>query len=121
MLKNFHIKSTETTPDVIYNVEEKRMTLDGKCMPEDVNEFFGELETHIDNYNDDKLTIVCNLVYINSASNKKLFELLRKGVLKIKEMDVVWISDDDDDDMMEQGENYEHALGIKFKFGKHMR
>ena len=53
---------------------------------------------------------------MNTASGKRIFNLIKKCVDKFKTLNVIWMYDNNDDDMYEQGKDFEHGLGIDFEF-----
>lgn len=114
MMNNLYIESTQNTPKVNFDVEKKRFEIIGKSLPENTNEFYSIIDDFIEKYQYDELTMVCNLTYLNSSSSKRIYTILRKLKNKLKHIDITWIYDEDDEDMIIQGEEFEAYLGIKF-------
>lgn len=118
-MKNFTIESTIDTPEVIFDVTNKTITFNDNSLPEYGGTFYDDIEKFVSefiNAVDGELTIVYNITYMNTSSNKRLFHLFKTCNETAKKFNVIWKYSADDDDMKEQGEIFEHGLGIKFKF-----
>lgn len=118
-MNNLIIGKTNNTPAVVFDIAKKELMFSGKSLPENAIDFYNVIEDYLKEYIrsfNDKLTIICDLEYINSASNKKLFQIFKNTINGVNEIKIIWMYDSDDDDMKEQGEDFEHALGIKFEF-----
>ena len=53
---------------------------------------------------------------MNSSSNKRLFQLLKKCLTIFDRVNITWIYETNDDDMKEQGEDFQYTLGVDFDF-----
>lgn len=117
-MENLHIESTNNTPEVTLDLGKKGLLISGKCLPENANLLFDTLNGWIDEYvkTYDTLTVACKLEYINSASNKLLYQFIQKCICEIKNIKIVWMYSVDDDDMKEQGVDFQEAMKIKFEF-----
>jgi hypothetical protein len=118
-MKNFTIESTVDTPEIIFDVTGKKISFNGNSLPEYGGVFYDGVEKHIldfINAVDGELTIIFNITYMNTSSNKRLFFLFKMCNETAKKFNVIWKYSEDDDDMKEQGEIFEHGLGIKFEY-----
>ncbi len=118
-MKNFTIESTIDTPEIIFDVTNKTITFNDNSLPEYGGTFYDDVEKYVYEFIDavdGELTIIYNITYMNTSSNKRLFHLFKTCNEKAKKFEVIWKYSEDDDDMKEQGEIFEHGLGIKFKF-----
>jgi hypothetical protein len=118
-MKNLIIDRTASTPEVIFDVDKKTLSLKGNSLPENPTEFYMIIDDYINEYlihQSNKLFIICDITYMNSSSNKRIFQLIKKCVAMFNVVNITWIYDVNDDDMREQGEDFEHSLGIKFNF-----
>jgi len=118
------LNPTKQTPEIDFNFDDVCFLIKGCSRPEDVELFYGPLIKKIDENksilieNKKHLKIDIHIVYFNSSSLKFLLELLRLCVA-IKgpdAVDVNWIYDKDDDDVMEVGHEISEALNLSFVF-----
>ena len=118
------LNPTKQTPEVNFNFDEADFVIKGCSRPEDVELFYGPLIMKIEEHktvllnNSQKLKIKVHIVYFNSSSLKFLLELLRVCVLIKGPNDVyiTWISDKDDEDVLEVGHELSEALNVIFEF-----
>jgi hypothetical protein len=118
-MKNIILEPTNSTPAVKF-ITDGRLLLQGRSLPENVMKFYKPL---IDWAKLLKATVVkidVNLEYLNSASSKKMFELMK--ILDsnecIKELIVNWHYESDDEDALESGQIIEEFM-TKAEFRYH--
>jgi hypothetical protein len=112
-----NIAATQSTPQVILDPDGVIM-IKGRSMNKNAAEFYKQVESWIDVY-------VCNpvettrvdiyLEYFNSINSKIFTALLRKISevrLKDKEFIINWYYEEDDEDILDQGENISSVLNI---------
>ncbi|MGM0497782.1 MAG: DUF1987 domain-containing protein [Bacteroidota bacterium] len=116
------IKGTVETPEIILNKTDGELKFSGRSMPEDAKEFYNPLKEWIDQYANNPAPgtrVVFAYEYFNTASSKMIMEVIEE-VKKIGEKDqqltVEWHYLEDDDDMLEAGEDYEEIVDIKFQY-----
>jgi len=116
-----NIEHTETTPKVIFNKEAGVFSIEGKTLPENVNQFYEPLlnwlTDYINNPNDETVLKI-KLEYINTASSKAIFSIflkLEKLIEKGKKAKIIWYYADDDEDMMDVGEEYADVIKVPFE------
>ena len=118
-MKNINLEPTTSTPAVRF-VSDGRLLIEGRSLPEDVNKFYNPLIAWVKHLTTEVVKIDLNLEYLNSASSKKVLELLR--VLEdneaIKELIINWHYEADDEDALESGQIFEDFL-IKAEFRYH--
>ena len=120
--ETYHVKSTEATPEIKLDKENGKLEFSGRSLPENVKEFYKPamewLEKYIEEPND-KTTVIFNFEYFNTASSKVILDIIEK-MKKIqeqgKELDVSWYYIEEDDDMLEAGEDYSDITDIPFQF-----
>jgi len=119
-MENLYINATNNTPAVFFNIKRGILTITGKSFPENSLMFFDNIDKALDefikNHSDVDLTITCEFEYINSSSNKALFNILQKVAKSLTNILVVWKYEEDDEDMKEQGEFFETSLKPKIHF-----
>lgn len=110
------------TPEINFNPETGVLFLSGKSYPADAIEFYNPIIAWSKEYVTTpapKTTLICEIEYLNSASQKQLVELIL--VFKPlydsgKDFIVKWRYEEGDDDILSVGELVEHELEIPFQF-----
>lgn len=115
------IMGTDDTPTVILDAGNNIFEVSGRSLPEDVAAFYNPILEWMDQYiqkPNAKTIFNFKLVYFNTASSKMLLDILMKleelqqaG----KEVLVKWHYVEDDEDMMEAGEEYADIVDIPFE------
>lgn len=118
-MKNINLEPTTSTPAVRFS-SDGRLLMEGRSLPEDVNRFYNPLIAWVKSLTTEVVKIDLNLEYLNSASSKKVLELLRvlDNNEAIKELIVNWHYEADDEDALESGQIFEDFL-IKAEFRYH--
>ena len=111
-----HIASTVKTPEIQFIADEARLVLSGRSIPENAVDFYRPvLEWAQAAPSDFKLTVQVQLEYFNTSSSKCLLDLFKR--LEASDaLEIQWFFDADDEDMLEAGEDYDHIVGVPFKF-----
>ncbi len=119
----FYLESTLDSPEVLLDKSGGLIKLTGRSLPEDAKNFYKPIMDWIVNYaSSTKINtrVIFQYEYINSSSSKMILELLDliKQVFEKKEslLYVEWRYLDEDDDMLEAGEDFEERAGINFNF-----
>lgn len=121
-MKKLHIEPFLQTPEVNFDSESGILLISGKVYPADAIEFFAPLIEWSKEYivnPADKTELICEIEYLNSASQKQLVELLLvfKTLYDEKKNFIVrWKYEEGDDDILSVGELVEHELEIPFKY-----
>ncbi len=112
-----NIAATQSTPQVILDPEGV-IIIKGRSMNKNAAEFYRQVERWIDEYvcNPAEITRVdIYLEYFNNV-NSKIFTALLKKIsevgLKDKEYIINWHYEEDDEDILAQGENISSVLNI---------
>jgi len=110
-MKNIFLEPTNSTPAVVFNID-GRLLLQGRSLPEDVHHFYKPLIDWVSKIKSPVVRIDINLEYLNSASSKKLFELLKTldSNTGVKELIVNWHYVCDDEDALESGQIIEEFM-----------
>jgi len=121
-MKKLHIEPYLQTPEVNFDAETGQLLISGKVYPADAIEFFSSLIEWSKEYITNpagKTELICEIEYLNSASQKQLVELLLvfKSLYDEKKNFVVrWKYEEGDDDILSVGELVEHELEIPFEY-----
>ena len=117
-----YIKGTVETPEIVLNKNDGELKFSGRSMPEDAKEFYTPIKEWINQYASNPTLgtrVVFAYEYFNTASSKMVMELIEE-VKKIgandPQLNVEWHYLEDDDDMLEAGEDYEEIVGVEFQY-----
>lgn len=121
-MNSINIKGTDDTPNVILDKDKGLLEISGRSLPEDVNMFYEQILTWIDEYSEnpnDRTEFNFKLEYFNTASSKVILDILLKFeeiVEKGKEVVIKWHYHEDEEDMLEAGEEYADIVEIPFDY-----
>jgi hypothetical protein len=116
-----NIEGTPKTPTVIMNPETGLVEIKGRSIPENSIEFYKPVVDWLEEYAkapQSKTIVNVQLEYFNTSSSKCILDVFKKlEVLKKDQNDVVinWYYEEDDEDMLEAGEDYESIIKVPFK------
>jgi len=110
-MDNIAIESTTNTPAINFRTD-GRMLMEGRSLPENVTIFYSPLIEWAALLKAQVVKMDINLEYVNSASIKKILELLKvlDANNNIKEFFVNWHYEKDDEDALENGQIFEELL-----------
>ncbi|MEQ8908005.1 MAG: DUF1987 domain-containing protein [Vicingaceae bacterium] len=120
-MENLTIEGTPKTPTIKFNPEEGKLLIQGRSIPENSIEFYKPLVDLLESYagspkEDTKVDIV--LEYFNTSSSKCILDVFKK-LEKINSdgsnVIINWHYEEDDEDMLEAGEDYQAIINIPFK------
>ena len=120
-MDNLVIEGTKQTPHIDFNASTGVLNISGRSIPENTFEFFNPVLQWLDEYAGiagDETVINVSLEYFNTSSSKYILEIFKrlKGVLNDgKDVLVKWYYEEDDEEMMETGEDYEDVSGLPFE------
>ncbi len=114
------IKGSAKTPTVTFDSETGKLEIKGRSIPENSIEFYKPLVDWLDEYakfSKPYTEVNIQLEYFNTSSSKcildvfKKLEAVNKGDNKVE---INWYYEEDDEDMLEAGEDYQSILKIPF-------
>jgi len=120
-MESISFEGTTKTPSVKLNPESGVIEIKGRSIPENSIEFYRPIIEWLDEYakNPNKNTTVnVQLEYFNTSSSKCILDIFKKlESLKKARNEVVinWYYEEDDEDMLESGEDYESIIRVPFK------
>jgi hypothetical protein len=112
----FRIKQDEELPGVIIDYNQGLIEFSGKSVPEDPIAFFVPIDAAIKQYianPQPTTTINLKIEYMNSASQKKVLEILaafEKLTNKQHNITINWFYPEDDEDLREEGKELARIL-----------
>ncbi len=115
------IAGTPKTPTVQFDAGTGKVEIKGRSIPENSIEFYKPLVDWLETYlsNPADLTEVnIQLEYFNTSSSKCILDVFKKLEAIYKsgnEVVINWYYEEDDEDMLEAGEDYQSIIKIPFK------
>lgn len=120
-MRNLIIEPTDKTPKIVFDVEKKLYVVEGRSIPEDSAGFYKKVYNWLDQYGGqikEPMTIEMRLEYFNTSSSKCLLDMFRR-LEKLHQandaVNVIWYVEEEDDDMLEAGEDYGKLVKLPFK------
>lgn len=114
------IEGTPKTPTVNFNADTGVLEIKGRSIPENAVEFYKPLVDWIGSYGDSaQQTSMVNiqLEYFNTSSSKCILDVFKKleSINTKTNITINWYYEEDDEDMLEAGEDYQAIINIPFK------
>ncbi|HBS85250.1 MAG: nuclear pore complex subunit [Bacteroidetes bacterium GWF2_38_335] len=120
-MESISIEGTPKTPTVNFDASTGKIEIKGRSIPENSIEFYKPLVDWLESYSSSpqKLTEVnIQLEYFNTSSSKCILDVFKKleSIHKAgNEVLINWYYEEDDEDMLEAGEDYQSIIRIPFK------
>jgi hypothetical protein len=115
------IDGTQKTPAVEFDPQKGVLEIKGRSIPENSIEFYKPLVDWLEEYSDaasTKTMVNVHLEYFNTSSSKCILDVFKKleSIHKSNnEVLINWYYEEDDEDMLEAGEDYESIIRVPFK------
>ena len=114
-------EGTAKTPTVKFDAANGVFEIKGRSIPENSIEFYKPLVDWLDEYAKGPLDVTqvnVQLEYFNTSSSKCILDVFKKLETIHKgssEVIINWYYEEDDEDMLEAGEDYESIIRVPFK------
>jgi hypothetical protein len=117
------LKGNQDTPSVIFDKEAQYFEISGRSFPADADGFYQPLIKWLDDYKStmpkEKMVLNVKMDYFNTASAKMLLDLFFK-LEDFKDQNIEtmikWHYLEEDDDMLEAGEEFKEIVELDFEF-----
>ncbi len=117
-MEDIRIEGTPKTPSVVFDTAGGSLEIKGRSIPENSIEFYKPLIDWIESYAKSpqpKTVVNIQLEYFNTSSSKCILDLFKKLEAISNEIAINWYYEEDDEDMLEAGEDYDAIINIPFK------
>jgi len=118
---DFKLEGSPKTPTIEFNSGKGYLLIKGRSIPENSIEFYKELIKTLEEYNKNpkaNTKVDIQLEYFNTSSSKCILDVFKK-LEKINagnsEVIINWHYEEDDEDMLEAGEDYQAIINLPFK------
>ena len=116
------IEGTKTKPYINFNSSNGELEIGGESYPENAIEFYKQIQdwlrTYLSENLDKDVVFTFKLVYFNTSSSKAIldiFEILEKHHGNGGKLKVVWLYEEDDEDIEESGQEFAEGLSLSFE------
>jgi hypothetical protein len=115
------IEKTNNTPSIYIDEANTLCRIEGSSYPEDAYEVYQHVLdwlSRIGNNIHSELVVEFDYDFLNSISHKKVWQILhelKQFYKNGKQVKVVWFYDENDDDIMEAGEDLAELMNIPFE------
>ena len=115
------IEGTPKTPTIRFDAGKGIIEIKGRSIPENSIEFYRVLVNWLEEYAKDakeQTQVNIQLEYFNTSSSKCILDVFKKleAIQKVNQgVTINWFYDEDDEDMLEAGQDYESIIKIPFK------
>lgn len=115
------IEGTPKTPTINFDMGAGTLEIRGRSIPENSIEFYKPLVEHLERYASQpkaSTSVNIQLEYFNTSSSKCILDVFKKLEAIHKggnQMVINWYYEQDDEDMLEAGEDYQAIISVPFK------
>jgi hypothetical protein len=120
-MDSINIEGTPKTPTISFDAETSVIEIKGRSIPENSIEFYKPLVDWLYKFADVAQGVVnvnIQLEYFNTSSSKCILDVFKKleNIQNKSKAEVAinWYYEEDDEDMLEAGEDYQSILKIPF-------
>jgi hypothetical protein len=120
-MEDLFIQGTDSLPDISFYADGD-LKISGRALPEDAFRFFAPLFAWAAEISAETINLEINLDYFNTSVSKQLldfFKIIEKNPVA-KTINLKWMYEDGDEEMLESGEIYQELLPkFNFTFNKY--
>jgi len=117
-MDNLNLEGTAKTPTIEFN-DNGELLIKGRSIPENSIEFYKPLIDWINGYKESPKSntkVKIQLEYFNTSSSKCILDVFKKlETITSSKVTVLWYYEEDDEDMLEAGEDYQAIIDIPFE------
>ena len=117
-MEDLSLEGTAKTPTVDFK-SAGELLIKGRSIPENSIEFYKPLIEWISNYSEnpkENTLVNIQLEYFNTSSSKCILDVFKKlESISDSSVSVKWYYEEDDEDMLEAGEDYEAIIDLSFE------
>ncbi len=117
-MNNLNLEGTAKTPTINFN-SNGELLIKGRSIPENSVEFYKPVIDWLTEYNNSpqaETKVKVQLEYFNTSSSKCILDVFKKlESLENTNLSIAWYYEEDDEDMLEAGEDYMAIISIEFE------
>lgn len=129
-MEKLNIESTVNSPRIVLDPQERKFEFSGESRPENVRNFYLPVLEWLESFTSHQsglkepertpaLSCIFNFEYFNSTSAKYILDIFKSlnalhslGI----DLDIKWFYEEDDEDMLEVGEEMSRMSKLKFEY-----
>ncbi len=121
-MKNLYLKGTEETPEIVFDKDKPEFRVTGKSYMEDATAHYTKVIDWLQEYSKKPnpfTNFKFELEYVNTASSKIVHDILNAlddMYLEGNEVIIEWHYYEEDEDMLELGQEFKEVYEVPFKF-----
>lgn len=119
-MDQYAIEGTQKNPTIKFDLTKGELHVSGNSIPENSVDFYKPLLAALEEYAASPkptTNVTFNMRYFNTSSSKRILDIFKKLESINRGGSVVsvnWVYEDDDDDMLEAGEDYQSVVDLNF-------
>ena len=120
-MEGITIEGTPKTPTINFDIATGHLEIKGRSIPENSIEFYKPIVELLDRYAakpQANTNVKIQLEYFNTSSSKCILDIFKKleAIHKAGNATIInWHYEQDDEDMLEAGEDYQAIIAVPFK------
>lgn len=120
-METISIEGTPKTPTITFDTNKGFLEIKGRSIPENSIEFYKPLVDWLEKYAtkpQPATNVNIQLEYFNTSSSKCILDVFKKleAINKSGSQVIInWFYEEDDEDMLEAGEDYQAIINVPFK------
>ena len=120
-MEGITIEGTPKTPTINFDIATGHLEIKGRSIPENSIEFYKPIVELLDRYAakpQANTNVKIQLEYFNTSSSKCILDIFKKleAIHKAGNVTIInWHYEQDDEDMLEAGEDYQAIIAVPFK------
>ena len=120
-MEGITIEGTPKTPTINFDIATGHLEIKGRSIPENSIEFYKPIVELLDRYAakpQANTNVKIQLEYFNTSSSKCILDIFNKleAIHKAGNATIInWHYEQDDEDMLEAGEDYQAIIAVPFK------
>jgi hypothetical protein len=123
-MENLIIDKTKVTPQISFNAATGILEIEGESYPENAMQFYKPVFNWLSQFlaeSKNGITFDFKFDYFNTSSSKcilNIFEMLEEAANAGRELKLNWYYREDDEDMLESGQEFAEGMSLEFNFIK---
>jgi hypothetical protein len=123
-MEKYSIEGTQKTPTINFDPNKGELEVYGNSIPENSVDFYKPIIAALEEYMlapQPTTNVTFNMRYFNTSSSKRILDVFKKLETLNRNgspVTVNWVYEDDDDDMLEAGEDYQAIIKVPFVMSK---
>ncbi len=119
-MRGLFLEKTIKTPRIHFDALKGHLIIEGRSIPEDAYSFYSPIYEWLEQFQQsgsDQAVVEFKLEYFNTSSSKCILEILK--ILEKqndKKISVKWFYEEDDEDMLDSGEDYKQIVSLPIQF-----